>query len=82
MHTAAPNPQATQLAALQADEAAAEAYFAVRHVADVLRELLPSGLKLKVEQLLPVLRPLQPRLYSISSSPLEDPLGSVQVERG
>ena len=58
-----------------------EAYLALRHVADVLRDFLPKGVRLSPEQLTRVLRPLQPRLYSISSSPLEDPR-RVQVRRG
>ena len=55
-----------------------EAYLATRHIVDILREMMPPRPKkssapgVTVEQLLSVLRPLQPRLYSISSSPLED----------
>jgi sulfite reductase (NADPH) flavoprotein alpha-component len=46
-----------------------EKYMAERHVADILREWKP--ITLTVDELLSVLRQLQPRLYSISSSPLE-----------
>jgi sulfite reductase (NADPH) flavoprotein alpha-component len=66
-----------QLAALVADPQATEAYLRPRHVADVLRDWAPPG-ALTAGELLIVLRPLAPRLYSISSSPLESP-GRVQV---
>jgi sulfite reductase (NADPH) flavoprotein alpha-component len=59
------------LSALVADAAAAEAYLAPRHVADVLRDWRPAALG--PAELLACLRQLAPRLYSISSSPLEDP---------
>jgi sulfite reductase (NADPH) flavoprotein alpha-component len=59
------------LAALAAAAAAAEAYLAPRHVADVLRDWRPAALG--PAELLACLRQLAPRLYSISSSPLEDP---------
>lgn len=55
-----------QLAALAADNAVAEAYLAPRHVIDVLRDFRPA--RLGAAELLGVLRQLQPRLYSISSS--------------
>jgi sulfite reductase (NADPH) flavoprotein alpha-component len=62
-------------ALLAADAAALEQYLAPRHVIDVLQEY--SAAKLTPQQLLGVLRPLQPRLYSISSTPLEySPPGS------
>jgi sulfite reductase (NADPH) flavoprotein alpha-component len=54
------------------DLAAVEAFAASRHVADVLvaaAPFLPSPIQL--DQLPSMLRQLQPRLYSISSSPLE-----------
>ncbi|KXZ56804.1 hypothetical protein GPECTOR_1g724 [Gonium pectorale] len=53
------------------DAAATETYLAPRHVVDVLLDGSPA--KLTVPQVLSCLRQLQPRLYSISSSPLEDP---------
>lgn len=62
-------------ALLSADAAVVEQYLAPRHVIDVLQEY--SAAKLTPQQLLGVLRPLQPRLYSISSTPLEyNPPGS------
>ena len=48
---------------------AVETYLAQRHVADILRDWHPAVLT--VEELLKTLRQLSPRLYSISSSPLE-----------
>lgn len=54
------------------DAGTAEAYLAPRHVADVLNDFLPKGQGLSVTEFLSVLRPLQARLYSISSSPLEN----------
>ena len=48
-----------------------EDYLAPRHVVDILLEF-PS-VKPPLHKLLRSLRPLQPRLYSISSSPLENP---------
>ncbi|GAX76992.1 hypothetical protein CEUSTIGMA_g4439.t1 [Chlamydomonas eustigma] len=64
-----------KLKVLQEDNKALEAYLAPRHVADVLKELVPAPAVavLTATELLAVLRPLQPRLYSISSSPLENP---------
>ena len=53
------------------DGSAHEAYFEERHVIDVLEDF--SFARPSVDELLQVLRPLQPRLYSISSSPLEAP---------
>ncbi|WIA38912.1 hypothetical protein OEZ86_005065 [Tetradesmus obliquus] len=58
-----------RLQGLLADGWALEQYLAARHVADVLQDY--SQAQLSYSQLLPLLRPLQPRLYSISSSPLE-----------
>lgn len=66
-----PVSQALQLLELQADGTKQEAYLTPRHVVDVLLDF-PSC-KLSLQQLLGALRPLLPRLYSISSSPLEDP---------
>ncbi len=67
---------------LQSDAKALEDYLAPRHVADVVRDLSPHGMALfKPEQLVSALRPLQPRLYSISSSPLEGER-AVQVSQG
>eukprot|EP00873_Tetraselmis_striata_P028990 jgi/Tetstr1/449254/TSEL_036459.t1 len=54
----------------------AETYLSERHVTDILEDF-PSA-KLPLATLLACLRPLQPRLYSISSSPLESE-GRVQV---
>jgi len=68
--TAAKASDRPSLQALLADESKQEAYFADRHVVDVLIDFKPA--KLSTQQLLSVLRPLQPRLYSISSSPLEN----------
>ncbi|KAG2448381.1 hypothetical protein HYH02_006963 [Chlamydomonas schloesseri] len=51
------------------DQAATEAYLEPRHVVDVLADAAPA--KLTTAQVLSCLRQLQPRLYSISSSPLE-----------
>jgi sulfite reductase (NADPH) flavoprotein alpha-component len=54
------------------DKAALDAYLAPRHVIDVLRDSgLAAARKLGASGLLPALRQLQPRLYSISSSPAE-----------
>lgn len=58
-----------QLDALLSDAIAAENYFAPRHVVDVLRDFSPA--LPSIEDLPNVLRPLQPRLYSISSSQKE-----------
>lgn len=63
-------------ALLQASEQGREKYLEPRHVIDVLQDF-PAA-HLDAQQLLAGLRPLQPRLYSISSSPLEDP-SKVQV---
>lgn len=59
------------LRAALADTASLEAYLAPRHVVDVLQDAAPA--RLSTSQVLSCLRQLQPRLYSISSSPLEDP---------
>lgn len=56
---------------LAADGTTTDKYFAERHVIDVLEEF--ASAHPTVQQLLTVLRQLQPRLYSISSSPLEKP---------
>ena len=64
-----------QLRSLLAD-AAAEAYYEPRHVIDILQDYWQpwsGGEALPVPELLAALRPLIPRLYSISSSPLEHP---------
>ncbi|BDA47196.1 Sulfite reductase [NADPH] flavoprotein alpha-component [Coccomyxa sp. Obi] len=50
-------------------ESSIEAYFEPRHVADVLQDF--SSAKPALTQVLATLRPLLPRLYSISSSMLE-----------
>ncbi|KAI8473830.1 MAG: sulfite reductase [Monoraphidium minutum] len=68
--------QAARAGELLADKAALESYLAPRHVIDVLRDF-PAA-RVDYQQLLPALRQLQPRLYSISSSPLEAPC-SVQA---
>lgn len=56
---------------IAASEAEMEEYLDPRHVVDVLLDF--AGAKPPAEKLLRSLRPLQPRLYSISSSPLENP---------
>lgn len=53
-----------------------EKYFQPRHVIDILIDF--DECTLRLEELLPCLNPLHPRLYSISSSPLEHP-GRVQA---
>lgn len=53
-------------------------YLEERHVIDILQDF--NSAKLPLEDALACLRPLQPRLYSISSSPLEAP-NRVQVSR-
>ena len=58
-----------RLAALVADDSAAAAYLEPRHVIDVLADFAPA--RPSVGALLSMLRPLQPRLYSISSSQRE-----------
>ena len=71
-----------QLKLLSLNEAAAELYFHPRHVIDVLHEFLPShGHTLAADfapKFLACLRPLLPRLYSISSSMKEGPT-NVQI---
>ena len=65
-----------QLQGLLADPAAAEAYFEPRHVLDLVQTFWQpwrEGQSLPVPEFLATLRPLIPRLYSISSSPLENP---------
>lgn len=64
------------MASLAADSAALQAYLEPRHLLDVLLDLLPPSAPLPpacLTALLACLRPLAPRLYSISSSPLEAP---------
>eukprot|EP00798_Chlamydomonas_sp_ICE-L_P023032 gene23032-30226_t len=63
------------LSELKSDAVLCESYLSQRHVADILRDF-PAA-KLSPEALLGALRQLQPRLYSISSSPLE---GSSKVQ--
>ncbi|CAD7700288.1 unnamed protein product [Ostreobium quekettii] len=63
--------EALLLKALAEDVKAREAYLEVRHVVDVLEDF-PSA-KPTVQQVISCLRPLQPRLYSISTSPCECP---------
>ena len=58
------------LRALANDEDALAAYLPGRHVLDLL---IDHGLRLAPEQLLGVLRPLAPRLYSIASSQRANP---------
>ncbi|GLI69078.1 hypothetical protein VaNZ11_013623 [Volvox africanus] len=60
-----------QLRCALSDTAAMDQYLAPRHVVDILEDAGPG--RLTVTQVLLCLRQLQPRLYSISSSPLEDP---------
>lgn len=60
---------ADRLTTLLQDPAALEDYLYRRHVADVLRDWRPAHLT--PGELLSTLRQLAPRLYSISSSPLE-----------
>ncbi|GIL73126.1 hypothetical protein Vretimale_4732 [Volvox reticuliferus] len=60
-----------QLRCALSDAAAMDQYLAPRHVIDILEDAAPG--KLSATQVLLCLRQLQPRLYSISSSPLEDP---------
>ena len=61
-----------QLCELQsASQEELERYLEPRHVIDVLTDF--AFPRLPLEKLLRSLRPLQPRLYSISSSPLEAP---------
>jgi sulfite reductase (NADPH) flavoprotein alpha-component len=62
-----------------------EKYLAERHVADILRDWKPATVT--VDELLSVLHQLQPRLYSISSSPLEvslrkEEIGKVPIPKG
>ena len=54
---------------LSGGEEGRQAYLEPRHVVDVLSDF-PDA-RLSSADLLPCLRPLQPRLYSISSSTLE-----------
>lgn len=61
--------QATELQHILQDEV--EAYLDKRHIIDVLHDF--SGSRPPLAALLSCLRPLQPRLYSISSSQLEHP---------
>ena len=61
---------------LSGSEEDRQAYLEPRHVVDVLSDFADA--RLSSADLLPCLRPLQPRLYSISSSPLEGP-GRVQA---
>ncbi len=61
-----------------AGNAALAAFLAPRHVSDVLASAPLAAATLALADLLPRLRQLQPRLYSISSSPLEA-AGRVQV---
>ncbi|DBA90903.1 hypothetical protein WJX77_009914 [Trebouxia sp. C0004] len=61
--------QATELQDLLQDEV--EAYLSKRHIIDILHDF--SGSQPPLATLLSFLRPLQPRLYSISSSQLEHP---------
>jgi hypothetical protein len=65
---------AQKLRALLADAGALDKYLAQRHVVDILQEFAPAALA--ADKVLPALRQLQPRLYSISSSPLEDAKGA------
>ncbi|KAK9785250.1 hypothetical protein WJX73_004727 [Symbiochloris irregularis] len=72
-----------KLKALQGDEAAFEEYLTPRHVIDVLHDSLPRDQPYSlpaesVSKLLACLRPLLPRLYSISSSMREREAG-VQI---
>ncbi|KAG7674589.1 putative NADPH oxidoreductase A [Nannochloris sp. 'desiccata'] len=55
-------------------------YLSGRHIADILRDWKPATLT--VEELLSVMRQLQPRLYSISSSPLEEPYFASKLSNG
>ena len=63
------NQQATELQDILQDEV--EAYLDKRHIIDILHDF--SGSHPPLATLLSCLRPLQPRLYSISSSQLEHP---------
>jgi len=62
------------------DDPSDEKYLAERHIADILRDWKP--VRLTVEELLKVMRQLQPRLYSISSSPLEQPAFASKLSNG
>ncbi|KAK9824028.1 hypothetical protein WJX72_007096 [[Myrmecia] bisecta] len=72
-HTVPPLPVAKQAAKLQQliSSESAEAYLEERHVIDVLQDFAASMPPL--DKVLACLRPLLPRLYSISSSMLEGP---------
>jgi sulfite reductase (NADPH) flavoprotein alpha-component len=61
-------------------DSSVQKYLAGRHIADILRDWKP--VRLTVEELLSVMRQLQPRLYSISSSPLEKPAFASKLSDG
>ncbi|GMH36378.1 hypothetical protein BSKO_04246 [Bryopsis sp. KO-2023] len=69
---AQPTNQSDRLKLLINDDKLREEYLEERHLIDILQDF-NQGKKLSIHQIIGCLRALQPRMYSISSSPLENP---------